>query len=204
MDEIWKDILGYEGIYQISNYGRIKSLSREIRSRGDIVYNVKEKILNLSPSHYGYICINLSKESVVTAFKVHRLVAQAFIPNPLNLSQINHKDENKTNNFVYVNPDGSVDESKSNLEWCDSKYNINYGNRTRKVSIALRKKGRRVIQYSLNNKEIARYRSVKDAEEATGVLGSNIRACARHKSYRNKSGNYTPRFKAGGFKWEYE
>ena len=109
MKEIWKDIQDYEGLYQISNKGRIKSLKRK---------NVTaDKILTPRLDKDGYMLINLYKSNHKTTFKIHRLVAQHFIPNPDNLPQINHKDENKVNNNV------------TNLEWCSIKYNNNYRNR---------------------------------------------------------------------------
>lgn len=95
--EIWKDIAGYEG-YQISNHGRVKSHYKTAR--------ILKPYLNTD----GYLNIDIKKKQ----YKVHRLVAEAFIPNPENLPQVNHKDENKTNNNV------------TNLEWCTAEYNINY------------------------------------------------------------------------------
>ena len=99
MKEIWKDIKGYEGLYQVSNFGRVKSST---------------KILANRLSKRGYYIVTLYKNAKGVTKTVHRLVAQAFIPNPDNLPQVNHKDENKLNNRV------------DNLEWCTAKYNINY------------------------------------------------------------------------------
>ena len=110
--EIWKDIEGYEGLYQVSNLGRVKSLKvSKIKS---------ERIRKSYQQSSGYISIVLCKNGKVTNHKIHRLVANAFIDNPDNLPEINHKDENKANNCV------------DNLEWCDSSYNKNYGTRTEK------------------------------------------------------------------------
>lgn len=106
-DEIFVDIEGYEGKYQVSNLGRIKSLGNENTK--------KEKILKQIKDRGGYLCVNLCKNGKGNFCLVHRLVANAFIENPSNLPQVNHKDENKTNNIV------------DNLEWCDAKYNTNYG-----------------------------------------------------------------------------
>ena len=88
----WKDIPGYEGLYQVSNLGEIKSLGNG-KTR-------KEKILRLTKDKYGYLYITLSENGKLKKFKVHRLVAMAFIPNPNNYTQINHKDENRSNNRV--------------------------------------------------------------------------------------------------------
>ena len=119
--EIWKDIEGYEGLYQVSNKGRIKSLN--YRHTG------KEKILSSKPNSNGYLRVYLYKNRKRNSFSVHRLVAEAFIPNYDNLSEVNHKDENKENNTV------------DNLEWCDRKYNLNYGSRNERASIS--KKGKK-------------------------------------------------------------
>lgn len=110
--EIWKDIKDYEGLYQVSNLGRVKSLYR-IDSSNHKVY---EKILKTRERH-SYIAVDLHKEGKAKTFSVHRLVAMAFISNPDNKPQINHKDENKENNCV------------DNLEWCTVLYNNTYGTR---------------------------------------------------------------------------
>ena len=106
MKEIWLNIEGYSN-YMISNYGRVKSLN--YRRTG------KEKILSLKKDKKGYYYITLCKNGECKTFKVHRLVAKAFIPNPNNYPQVNHKDENPSNNCV------------ENLEWCTNEYNLNYG-----------------------------------------------------------------------------
>lgn len=112
MTEIWKQIKGYEGKYEVSNYGKVRSLNFN---------NIKHKIKLLKPldNGRGYLQIRISGKW----YKIHRLVAEAFIPNPCNYSEINHKDENKLNNRV------------NNLEWCSRKYNINYGSRNLKQSL---------------------------------------------------------------------
>lgn len=109
MKEIWKDIEGYVGYYQVSNLGRVKSLKRiNINSR-----TVHSRILKPSIG-WGYFHVVLSKDNVKESKRVHRLVGFAFIANPLNYDQINHKDGNKQNNH------------SENLEWCNSKQNINH------------------------------------------------------------------------------
>lgn len=139
MEEIWKKIKGYED-YEISNLGRVKSY--KLNKRGNI----------LTPAKYGigYFHIVLNNNGVKT-LAVHRLVAQAFIPNPNNYSQINHKDENPSNNNV------------NNLEWCDAKYNNNYGHHGEKISNAtLNHKGDKIIAYDINN-HYKIYRNAYDA-----------------------------------------
>lgn len=109
MIEIFKDIQGYEG-YQISNLGNVKSLKFG-----------KERILKPAKNHKGYLYVVLSKQGKGKSYLIHRLVTKAFIPNPQNLPQVNHKDENKNNNIV------------DNLEWCTNEYNHNYGTRNQRV-----------------------------------------------------------------------
>lgn len=104
MEEIWKDIEGYGGLYQVSNLGRIKSFKQ----------NKLGKILRMQITHDGYYTVGLSKDNYSKQCKVHRLVAKAFIPNTNNLLEINHKDKNKLNNNV------------DNLEWCTRQYNCRY------------------------------------------------------------------------------
>lgn len=114
MKEIWKDIPEYEGLYQISNLGRVKSLKRKIIRQHNRVLPLKEKILK-EQNMKGYKFIRLSKNNITKQYFIHRLVAINFIKNPFNYNEINHKDENKSNNKF------------NNLEWCSHKYNINYG-----------------------------------------------------------------------------
>lgn len=110
MEEIWKDVVGYEGLYKVSNLGRVKSLKR-INSYGR---TVPGKILKPHPNiKSGYLCVNLYKNDKPTMIPIHRLVAIAFIPNPQNLPQVGHKDETRTNNNV------------DNLEWVTNKENAN-------------------------------------------------------------------------------
>lgn len=129
--EIWKDIEGYEGLYQVSNMGNIKRVEHEdYRCRQG--YRVfKERILKPYISTKGYKRVNLSKNNKKKEVPVHRLVAMAFIENPNNYPQINHKDENKFNNNV------------DNLEWCTCKYNNNYGTKSQRISATLKARKRR-------------------------------------------------------------
>lgn len=170
MKEIWKDIKGYEGLYQISNLGRVKSFPRAgTRTK-------KKRILKTRFSYNGYETISLSKEDIDKKCFIHRLVAQAFIPNPCNYKEVNHKDENSRNNKV------------SNLEWCNRSYNINYKNRNKKVADKLSIK---VIQLK-NGKIINKFDSMTQAQRETKIPSSNISKCC--------SGE---RKNAGGYKWRY-
>ena len=116
--EQWKPIDGFEDLYAVSSLGRVKSLNYN--------HTGKEKILKPGKNSSGYLLVNLYKDRKRKAFKVHKLVAEAFIPNPEGFEQINHKDENKINNCV------------SNLEFCDCKYNNNYGTRNKRIAAAQR------------------------------------------------------------------
>lgn len=127
--EIWKPIIGYEGIYECSNFGKVKSLSN-CKQR-------KEKVLKPFVTK-GYLQIELNKNGKRKKYYLHRLVAIHFLENPYNLPEVNHKDECKTNNMVWVNEDGSIDYNKSNLEWCSREYNNRYGNRLKKASIRMK------------------------------------------------------------------
>ena len=127
MVESWKDIRGYEGYYQISNLGRVKSLKREF-SRCNKHITKKESIMNLTPNNRGYLLVNFCVNNTRKKFLVHRLVAEAFIHNPNNLPQVNHIDENIKNNVF------------TNLEWCDNTYNNNYGSHRLNISKSMSKK----------------------------------------------------------------
>lgn len=156
MEEIWKDIKGFEGRYMISNLGRVKSMKYRHHNKVEIL---KEDF------KFGYkrVCL-FTKDGKRKRIRVHRLVAQAFIPNPNNYSIINHKDENKENNRA------------DNLEWCTQKYNINYGTRTERASTKIRKA---IIQIDEENKIINQYNSIKEVEENLKYNRSNIIACAK-------------------------
>ena len=120
--EIWKDIPNYEGLYQVSNIGNVRTLDKYVNSSIKNNDKVKRKSQILKQyNKRGYLQVTLTVNNKRHYFGVHRLVAQAFIPNPNNFPQVNHKDENPLNNNV------------KNLEWCTAKYNCNYGSRNSKI-----------------------------------------------------------------------
>lgn len=170
--EIWKDVVGYEGLYQVSSNGRVKSLSH-MKKNAKGYYLSKEKILSQNKTSKGYFLVTLSKGNIRKTFSVHRLVAIAFIPNPYCLEEINHKDENKANNFV------------DNLEWCDHKYNSSYGNRAKKIRETLINKnhcGEEIFQYTKFGEFVRKFQSCAEAQRITGI--NNICACANGKMSR--------------------
>ena len=158
INEIWKDIKGFEGHYQVSNLGRVKSLKRG-----------KERILKPGRDTYGYLRVILWKNNKMKMCYIHRLVAQAFLPNPQNLPQINHKNEDKTDNKV------------ENLEWCDSRYNNNYGTRTQRQ---VEKLSKPVIQFTKDGKLVKEWKSTHDVERNLGYSHGHISSCCngRYKS----------------------
>ena len=167
MIEIWKDILGYEGLYQVSNFGRVKSLER-IDYLG---HHRKEKILKIQKTDKRYYRVGLTdKNKKRKIFFVHRLVAEAFIPNSYNLPFINHKDENPSNNIY------------TNLEWCTQLYNNCYGNRIEKV---IEKQSKPVLQYDLNGNLIKEWKSLHEAEKF-GYDRCSIKRCNKGERKTHK------------------
>lgn len=129
-----KDIENFEGLYAITSCGKVWSYRRKI-------------FLKPQVDKDGYQIVGLHKNGEVKNCKIHRLVAEAYLPNPENLPQVNHKDENKVNNCL------------QNLEWCDSKYNINYGTRKDKVASSIKKP---ILQYDLDGNFIREWLSATD------------------------------------------
>lgn len=159
--EIWKDIEGYEGLYQVSNMGRVRSLDRK-DARGN---RIKGTMLAGGSDGKGYHTIALCRDGDVKNNLTHRLVAKAFLDNPNNLPEVNHKDEDKENNAV------------SNLEWCTSRYNIMYGTRTKRAAKA-KEQPIYVVSGSGNRYFFS---STKKAAELLGLDGYNVSKCLNRK-----------------------
>lgn len=175
-EEVWRDVVGYEGLYQVSNIGRVKRLAhtREISPKGyKQIVSYKEKII--SPCRTDrYIQLQLSKNGKKQPVLVHRLVAEAFIPNPNNLPCVNHKDENKHNNCA------------DNLEWCTQKYNLNYGEGYKIHTHLMRTRhGKAVDQYDKNGKFITTYDCANDVEPEYSV--SHVISCCKKKRKSHKN-----------------
>ena len=165
--EIWKDIKDYENLYQGSNLGRARSLDRWVSSKNGSIRCCKGRILKLSTNKDGYLYVCLWKNGKVKNFLVHRLVAEAFLPNPDNLPQVNHKDENPQNNNV------------DNLEWCSAQYNTNYGTRNERCS-------KPILQYTLDGVFVREWESAMQAEREGGFNSGNIAACCKGKRKTHK------------------
>ena len=185
MTEEWKDVKGYEGLYQVSNLGRVRSLDAYVKSgRSTTGYRFRKgRILSLRQSDRGYMYVVFGDRK---GFQVHRLVALAFIPNPNNLPIINHKDENPSNNTV------------TNLEWCSHSYNNTYGTAPERRALSMFKPVRCVETDTI-------YTSVKEASSQTGISDSHIGQVCSGKRYKpDKSHpNGSVRYTAGGYHWEY-
>lgn len=158
-NEIWKDVHGFEGFYQVSNFGNVRSVTRFITRSDGKTYLKKGKQLKSFVTNKGYEYVMLndfnSKQHLKT---VHRLVAQAFVDNPDNLAVVNHKDENKLNNAA------------TNLEWCTQSYNMTYNQVNQRISNKL--KGRQA------------YNAVRVIDESTGVIYSSKQQCAKECKLR--------------------
>ena len=205
--EIWKDIQGYEGLYQVSNLGNVRSVDRTIVDSLGREHPYKGQILKPMLVAHGYLEVNLSKGDKRKPVNIHRLVAKEFIPNPHNLPEINHIDENKQNNAAY------------NLEWCTSKYNANYGTRNERVMCArmknskwqkaiqdhTRKLGKRygringlnnskpVLQYSVDGKFIKEWVSMREVKRELSIDNCSIARCCNGK--QKTAGHYIWKFK---------
>lgn len=178
MKEIWRDIKGYEGYYQVSNLGRVRSVDRYVNNKGANVL-LKSQIIQPAFSYNGYLLVDLHKIKD-KMFRVHRLVAMTFPDlvdwtedakgKPFDELEVNHKDQNKINNCV------------NNLEWCDRLYNAGY---------SLNKS---VLQYTKDMVLVAEYPSIKEASKQTGLNGGNISECCKGKRYKS----------VGGYIWKYK
>lgn len=156
--EEWRLLKGYEWKYEVSNLGRVRSLN--YRKTG------KTQIMKQTEVADGYFAVRLKKTGSTKLFRVHRLVAETFIPNPNNYKLVNHKDENKKNNCV------------SNLEWCTAKYNICYGSN-------LEKKQKKTYQYDKKFNLIRVWKSTMEAHK-NGYNNSNICRCCNKKRKTHK------------------
>ena len=189
--EVWKTAVYdgeiYEGLYKVSNWGRILSLNYNKTGKPKLRTPVEDKD--------GYFTVQLSKNGKRKTCKVHRLVAETFLENPDNLPEVNHKDEDKTNNFVFLNEDCSINKEKSNLEWKTHRDNINHGTHNERMRKALTngKLSKRVLQLSLTGELIREWPSTMEIQRQLGYNNANISACCLGKLKTTY-----------GFRWEYK
>ena len=185
MHEVWKDIKGFEGVYQVSSLGNLKSFKKDVKGR--VLSNTNRK--------GGYFSVVLKNGNKIRCVRMHQLVAEAFIPNPNTLSQVHHKDGNKQNNCM------------DNLEWVSEREH-HFITRQQNPSVI---KGlvnynrfvrpKKIQQYSLNGEFLAEYDNGTEAHLKTGVCARNIHQVASKTPF-NKSGNV--RKQAGGYIWKYK
>lgn len=185
MIEEWKPIIGYEGYYEVSNMGKVRSVDRvDISGRkrsGIVLHAVK---VGHAPNKY--LAVSLSKDRIVKKTKVHRLVAEAFIPNPENKPEVNHLNEDKMDNRV------------ENLCWATSKENMRHGTRTERAAKAAkataeRKRAKPVLQTDGNGNIVKEYPSIREAARQTGTDRAQIERCIRK-----------PWYTAKGFYWKHK
>ena len=184
--EIWKPVVGYEGLYEVSNLGKVKAIKWH---RGE-----EEKEMRPYTTYKGYLRLRLTKNGKGKQFQIHRLVAEAFIPNPENKPYIDHINTDRTDNTVWLNEDGSINYEKTNLRWATNKENCN--NPISRQNYSKSNKGKTavpILQFDKNMKFIKKWESMADAETSLGIKSRLSEYCG------NKYGRKT----AGGFIWRY-
>ena len=179
--EQWKEIVNFEGIYEVSSLGRVRRIHKDNRSS-------KYKVLSQDTLRR-YKKVTLFKNGIGYKKQVHRLVAEAFIPNPLNLEQVNHKDENPSNNNV------------DNLEWCSRIYNVNYGTG---IDRQVTKRSKKVLQFDLDENIINEFNSTQEASRILGISQGLISNCCNGGYWRNNHSKFIKCNRVGEFKFKFK
>ena len=181
LNEEWRPVKGFEGYYEVSNQGRVRSLDnyRRVCDVNGVEHMrfVKGVVRKLQLLPNGYVSVSLKSMGKHRRFNVHRLIAETFIPNPHNLPEVNHKDEDKSNNRV------------DNLEWCDRLYNANYGTGRQRMIMT---KSRQIEQLTLDGRHVAYYDSGNEAARMTNYNRTSI-----HKALNGTQNT------AYGYQWRY-
>lgn len=173
--EIWKPIIGYEGLYEVSNYGRVKSLERKVNSRYGIHRTINKKILKPNINSGGYCVVRIGGKTN----SIHTLVYEAFIGKIPKGYYVNHIDENKANNAVW------------NLNLLTAKENSNWGTRNERIAKSLSKP---ISQYTLDGAFVNIFESAKEASKITKICRTSICSCCTGR--RNKAGGYIWKYAA--------
>lgn len=185
MEEIWKPVVGWEGLYEVSSEGRVRSIDRVIVGRDGVSQKMKGIVRKTRKINSGYYIVHFRDGLRNCNLLVHRLVAQAFVPNPHNYGYVNHKDENKENNAAF------------NLEWCTAVYNANYGSARQKLSCSHTNHpslSKGVIMADKEGTPLRSFSSIHEASRNTGISDSQISRCCRGEIYY---------LTAGGYRWYY-
>lgn len=180
MEEIWKEVKYFEDYYEVSNMGRVRSIDRYVPHVNGSERLIRGRLMKLQNSDFGYKQITLVEDKKTKTYKVHRLVAEAFIPNPHNYQCVTHKDGNVTNNNV------------ENLMWCTYEH---YLDRDKNREKAIKTVSRTVLQYTKDGKFVNEYPSMIEAERQTGIFSVQISKCCKGIKHHRSAGGFIWRFK---------
>lgn len=166
--ELWKDVPGWDGVYQVSSLGRIRSTLHTVRYNDGRVAKFPGKVLKLTKNQDGYLCAVIRQRGTgrVISYKIHRVVAEVFVANPHGYTEVNHIDEDKTNN------------NAANLEWCDRLKNCNHGTRNERISAA----NSRPIILTKPGEPTRTMPSQTEAARWLGVRTQSVAYAIRHKT----------------------
>lgn len=195
--EVWRDVKDYKGLYQVSNLGRVKSVKRYVKHYKGGVKSISERILKLTNDSYGYLVIHLSKNGVGKMYKVHRLVAEAFIPNQDNKPTVDHINTIKTDNRIENLRWATDTEQKKNELTKQHSSEAHKGEKTNFYGKYGKKhpNSKPVLQYDLDGNFIKEWECASQVQREINIISSNITSCCRGR-YGFKT--------AGGYVWKYK